>query len=75
MRYTLIKGLDDDVRITIYGVSAVCAVMKIGKCVSPLVFEATATGKEVLELFKIISDEDRAKINPENRYQLTAFDD
>lgn len=75
MRYTVVKGLDDDVYFSIYGVDAVCTVMEIGKCLSPLVFNATVTGKELLELFRFINEENRAQINPENRYELTAFDD
>lgn len=74
MRYTVIKGLDDDVYITVYGVSAVCAVMEIGTCLSPLVFEATVTGDKVIEMF-MLSSKEKSQINPSNRYNLVAFDD
>lgn len=74
MRYTVIKGLDDDVCFREYGVEIICTVMEIGECLSPLVFKATVTGKELLKKFKL-SSENACQIKSENRYVLTAFDD
>lgn len=74
MRCTVIRGLDDDVYFTLYGVEHVCAIMEIGKCLSPLVFEAYLTGKELLEVLNL-QEELACQIKPENNYKVTAFDD
>jgi hypothetical protein len=74
MRYTTIKGVQNDVNITIYGnVSLICRIMKLGKCVRDLTYEVELSGAEILEKIHL-SDEYKAKLNPENRYLITACD-
>ena len=77
MRDTVIKGLDDDVRITLGGdVGIVCAVMEIGRCVDSLIYKAELTGGELVAL---IRKEWKAwqppvEIKENNRYEITAYD-
>lgn len=74
MRYTTIEGEADDVNITIYGnVSLICAVMEIGKQVGPLTYEAKLNGKELLSRFHL-SEENAAKIHPDNIYLMASYD-
>ena len=77
MRYTIVKGIDDDIRIDLGGnVSIICEVMEIGKAIDYLVFEAEMSGAELLDFLRRFNvKEDLYKdVKPENRYTLTAYD-
>ena len=74
---TLIKGIDDNVKIEIPGsVYLVCAIMEIGRAENPLTFEVRLKGKELLKLLNKarVPNVSRFNIKDDNRYEVIAFD-
>lgn len=78
MRMTVIKGVEDDWKETLYGDPLLVAgVLERGRARSALVFEAELTGEETLALLRetyyphALDD----KIVNDHHYILTAFDD
>lgn len=76
MRWTAIKGIEDDVNKEIIGnIELICAIMHIGK-IDGIVYDATLSGEELL---KILTDcgvdhIENIGIRKENHYQVTAYD-
>ncbi|MBQ8448564.1 MAG: hypothetical protein IJX27_06510 [Clostridia bacterium] len=77
MRYTIVHGIDDSLRIDLGGdVSIICEVMDIGKAIDYLTFEAEMTGAELLAFMRKfhVKAELEEGIKAENRYTVTAYD-
>ena len=77
MRYTIVHGIDDSLRIDLGGdVSIICEVMDIGKAIDYLTFEAEMTGAELLAFMRNfhVKAELEEGIKAENRYTVTAYD-
>ena len=87
MRYTIVKGIDDGLKIDLGGsVSIISAVMEIGRSKDYLTYEAEMTGAELLEFLgkfsvgiaRDISERVHKKLTEgivkENRYTITAYD-
>ncbi len=77
-RYVLIKGIEDDINIKIYGfIELMMLVMNKGKAISNLVYKANIKGEDIIDLVNKyhFPMDDYQMINPNNIYELTAFDD
>ena len=87
MRYSIIKGIDDGLRIDLgSSVSIIVEVMQIGKAIDSLTYEAEMSGAELLEFLskfsvgiaRDISENTHRMIiegvKKENRYTVTSYD-
>ena len=87
MRYSIIKGIDDGLRIDLGGSTSIIGeVMKIGKALDNLTYEVEMSGAELLEFLvkfsvgiaRDISEKTHRMIiegvKKENRYTVTSYD-
>ena len=77
MRYTIVKGINDDLRLDLGSDTAIiCKVMEIGKTLDALTYQVTLSGNELIEFLKSfnLTKALNADIKPENSYTLTACD-
>ena len=77
MRYTLVKGVKDSIRLDLGSdVSIICKVMDIGKALDALTFEVTLNGSELREFLRSfkLTEALKADIKKENLYIITAYD-
>ena len=78
MRETIIESVEENWRMNLGSdVGLVRAVLKMGKAIDYLVYEARLTGEETLELLSMahFTDLSDVEIKKDHHYILTAFDD
>lgn len=76
MRWTTIRGIEDDVKTEIIGnVSLICAIREIGKS-DDIVYEATLSGEKLVKILTDsgVKDIDQIGIQKDNHYEVTAND-
>lgn len=76
MRWTDIKGIEDDVNKEIIGdVGLICAIREVGE-IDGIVYKATLSGEELLKILtdNRITNIDKIGIRKENNYEVTAYD-
>lgn len=76
MRWTDIKGIEDDVNKEIIGdVGLICAIREIGE-IDGIVYKATLSGEDLLKILTDngITNIDKIGIRKENNYEVTAYD-
>ena len=77
MRDVILFGLDDKIRCELGSdTGLIGAVMEIGRYIPDLIYKAVMKGDKMIEFLKEykVKDEILTKINPENEYELTAYD-
>lgn len=77
MRWTTIRGIEDDVNFEIIGnIDLICAVRKISEKIDGLTSEARLSGEDLLVLLQNCKAEkiESYKIQKDNHYEVTAYD-